>query len=199
MRTQRRSWFWHSMATCRCFGLNRVKSAIQDAMEGKIMKTFRLVRLAIGIAILFAGTSLAADPATVNWNSVPTKTVTLFYPAQSTYQWLRSSAHPGAPVVTGGGACLTCHNGAEEKLGNKLVTANPLEPTPVAGKNGVIQLNLQIAYDNENAYFRAQWKTRNPYPGEAHPFVRYRRQGMETVRLSETRCSCPKGRATGDL
>jgi hypothetical protein len=54
-----------------------------------------------------------------------------------------------------------------------LVKANPLEPTPVAGKNGVIQLNLQIAYDNENAYFRAQWKTRNPYPGEAHPFVRY--------------------------
>jgi hypothetical protein len=48
-----------------------------------------------------------------------------------------------------------------------------LEPTPVAGKNGVIQLNLQVAYDNENAYFRAQWKTRNPYPGEAHPFVRY--------------------------
>jgi len=129
--------------------------------------------VAIGIAILFAETSLAADPATVNWNSVPTKTVTLFYPAQSTYQWLRSSAHLGAAIVTGGGACLTCHNGAEEKLGNKLVTANPLEPTPVAGKNGVIQLNLQIAYDNENAYLRAQWKTRNPYPGEAHPFVRY--------------------------
>ena len=99
--------------------------------------------------------------------------MTLFYPAQSTYQWLRSSAHPGAAIVTGGGACLTCHNGAEEKLGNKLVKANPLEPTPVAGKNGVIQLNLQIAYDNDNAYFRAQWKTRNPYPGEAHPFVRY--------------------------
>jgi hypothetical protein len=141
--------------------------------EGKIMKTFRLARVAIGIAILLAGSSLAADPATVNWNSVPTKTVTLFYPGQSTYQWLRGSGHPGAPVITSGGACLTCHNGAEEKLGDKLVKANPLEPTPVAGKNGVIQLNLQIAYDNENAYFRAQWKTRNPYPGEAHPFVRY--------------------------
>lgn len=137
------------------------------------MKTFRLARVAIGIVILFVRPSLAADPATVNWNSVPTKTVTLFYPAQSTYQWLRSPTHPGAAIVTDGGACLTCHNGAEEKLGNKLVTANPLEPTPVAGKNGVIQLNLQIAYDNENAYFRAQWKTRNPYPGEAHPFVRY--------------------------
>ena len=137
------------------------------------MKTFRSTRLAFGIAILFGQPSLAADPATISWNNVPTKTVTLFYPAQSTYQWLRSSAHPGAAIVTGGGTCLTCHNGAEEKLGNKLVKANPLEPTPVAGKNGVIQLSLQIAYDNDNAYFRAQWKTRNPYPGEAHPFVRY--------------------------
>jgi hypothetical protein len=137
------------------------------------MKTLRLAQLAISIATLFGGACSAAEPATANWNSIPTKTVTLFYPAQSTYQWLRSSAHPGAPVVIGGGACLTCHNGAEEKLGNKLVKANPLEPTPIAGKNGVIELKLQIAYDNENAYFRAQWKTRNPYPGEAHPFVRY--------------------------
>jgi Ethylbenzene dehydrogenase len=151
----------------------RTRPVVSFETEGEIMKTFRLARLVIGIAILFAGPSLAADPAAVNWSSVPTKTVTLFYPAQSTYQWLRSSAHPGAAIVTDGGACLTCHNGTEEKLGNKLVKANPLEPTPVAAKNGVIQLNLQIAYDNENAYFRAQWKTRNAYPGEAHPFVRY--------------------------
>lgn len=137
------------------------------------METSRLVRVAIGVALFAGSSSLAADPATVNWSSVPTKTVTLFYPGQSTYQWLRGSAHPGAPVVTSGGTCLTCHNGAEEKLGDKLVKANPLEPTPVAGKNGVIPLNLQVAYDNDNAYFRAQWKTRNPYPGEAHPFVRF--------------------------
>ena len=137
------------------------------------MKTFRLAPMAMGIATLFAGPALAVDPAAVNWNSVPTKTLTLFYPGQSTYQWLRSTAHPGAQVVSGGGACLTCHTGAEEKLGNKLVKANPLEPTPVEGKNGAVQLSVQVAYDNENAYFRFQWKTRNPYPGEAYPFLRF--------------------------
>lgn len=137
------------------------------------MKVFRLMQIAIGITALFAGPVRAADPAAINWKSVPTKTVTLFYPAQSSYQWLRSSSHPGAQVVTSGGACLTCHTGTEEKLGNKLVKANPLEPTPVEGKNGVIQLAFQVAYDNENSYFRAQWKTRNPYPGQAHPFVRF--------------------------
>jgi hypothetical protein len=129
--------------------------------------------LAAGVSALFAGSVFAADPASINWKSVPAKTVTLFYPAQSSYQWLRSSSHPGAPIVSGGGACLTCHTGSEGKMGDKLVKANPLEPTPVEGKNGVVQLSFQVAYDNENAYFRAQWKTRNPYPGEAHPFVRF--------------------------
>ncbi len=137
------------------------------------MQTLKLTPLALCIATVLSGTAAAADPASVNWGSVPAKTITLFYPGQSSYQWLRSSDHPGAQMVNTGGACVTCHKGAEEKLGNKLVKSNKLEPMPVEGKNGVVQLNLQVAYDNDNAYFRAQWKTRNPYPGEAHPFLRY--------------------------
>ena len=129
--------------------------------------------LALGIATLFTGPAAAADPATINWTSIPAKTVTLFYPGQSSYQWLRSPDHPGAQMVNGGGACLTCHTGTEEKLGNKLVKANKLEPTPVDGKNGAVQLSFQAAYDSENAYFRFQWKTRNPYPGEAYPSLRF--------------------------
>ncbi|MEK6563339.1 MAG: hypothetical protein AABZ59_09180, partial [Candidatus Binatota bacterium] len=84
------------------------------------MKTFRLMQIAIGITALFAGPGRAADPATINWAGVPVKTLALFYPAQSSYQWLRSPEHPGAPVVSSNGACLTCHKDAEEKLGNKL-------------------------------------------------------------------------------
>lgn len=137
------------------------------------MKTLRLAPAALSIATLFAGPALAVHPTLVDWKSVPTKTLTLFYPAQSTYQWLRSADHPGAQVVTGAGACLTCHKDQEEKLGNKLVKANKLEPTPIDGKNGSIPLNVQVAYDNENVYFRAQWKTQNSFPGEAYPFVRF--------------------------
>jgi len=137
------------------------------------MKTFRLMQIAIAITALFAGPVQAADPATINWKSIPTKTLTLFYPAQSTYQWLRSPDHPGAQVVTSDGACLTCHKDQEEKLGSKLVKANKLEPTPVEGKNGFVKLSFQVAYDNENAYFRAQWKTNGKYPGEAYPMRRF--------------------------
>lgn len=137
------------------------------------MKRSTLILAAAGVAALFPGHVLGKDPAAVDWASVPTQTLTLFWPAQSTFQWLRGAEHPGAGMVKTGAACVTCHKGAEEKLGNKLVKANKLEPMPVEGKNGVIQLALQIAYDDQNAYFRAQWKTRNPYPGEAHPFLRF--------------------------
>lgn len=137
------------------------------------MKNLKLVPIALSLVTLFTGAVQAADPSTVDWKSVPVKSITLFYPGQSSFQWLNSSDHPGSAMVKTGGSCVSCHNGQEEKLGNKLVKANKLEPMPVEGKNGVIQLSLQVAYDKNNAYFRSQWKTRNPYPGEAHPFERF--------------------------
>lgn len=127
----------------------------------------------VAMAILGAAPASAADPATINWGSVPAKTVTLFYPGQSTFQWLRSPAHPGAPAMAAGTACTACHSGQEEKLGNKLVKPNPLEPAAPEGKNGVLPLTVQVAYDGEFAYFRLQWRTKNAYPGDAYPMYRY--------------------------
>ena len=137
------------------------------------MKRFILAPVAITLSAVLAGPAFAADPAKINWKQVPAKTLTLFFPGQSTYQWLRGAEHPGAQVVNTGGACLTCHKGAEQKLGDKLVKANQLEPAPIEGKNGTVPLSLQVAYDKDSAYFRFQWKTRNSYPGEAYPFLRF--------------------------
>lgn len=161
------------------------------------MKTFRLMQIAMGITALLGGAASAADPASINWGKIPTKTLSLFYPAQSTYQWLRSTDHPGAPVVAGGGACLTCHKDAEEKLGNKLVKANKLEPTPVDGKNGAVKLNVQVAYDNENAYFRFQWKTQNPYPGDAYPFYRFDGKEWKPYGAQKLSAAARKGEQPG--
>jgi hypothetical protein len=136
------------------------------------MKT-RNLTLVASVAAMFAASAWAADPATIDWSKVPTNTLTLFYPGQSTYQWLRSSEHPGAKMVSNGAACAACHKGKEEQMGEKLVKANKLEPTPVEGKNGVLKLAMQVAYDKENAYFRFQWKTKNDYPGDAYPFFRF--------------------------
>ena len=145
--------------------------------------------ITVAIAALFSGSALAADPASIDWGRVPTKTLTLFYPAQSTYQWLRSSEHPGAALVKNNGSCFTCHKGAEEKLGNKLVKANKLEPTPPAGKNGVVKLDVQVAYDQDNAYFRFQWKTNGAGPGEGYPTYRF--DGTEWKAFGAPRLSAP--------
>lgn len=132
----------------------------------------RAFPLLLGAVALWTGQSLAADAANIDWTKVPDKTVTLFYPGQSSYKWLNSE-HPGAGALRGGTKCVQCHAGAEKKMGDKVVKGGPLEPTPVKGKNGWVDLKVQAAYDAKNAYFRFQWRTQNPYPGIEHPFLRF--------------------------
>ena len=132
------------------------------------------IALLLSAAALVAGPAFAGDPAAVDWSKVPTKTIDLFWPGQSTYQWLRSPKHKRANLQTiEGQACVACHKGEEAEIGNKLVGSHDLEPMPVKGKNGLIKLNFQVAYDNQDAYFRFQWKTLNNYAGTAHPFYRF--------------------------
>jgi ethylbenzene dehydrogenase len=136
--------------------------------------------LLAGLAAGLAGPSWAADPATIDWSKVPATTVTLFYPGQSSYEWLRSPDHKKAQKETvEGQACSTCHKGEEKTLGAKLVKEGPLEPTPVKDKVGSIDLGLQVAYDATNAYIRYQWKTQNPYPGDEHQYLRFDGKGWK--------------------
>ena len=116
---------------------------------------------------------MAADPASIDWSKIPATTVPLFYPGQSSYEWLLSDKHPGAPLVKDGKACTTCHTGKEKAMGDKLVRGGPLEPMPVKGKNGTVDLKVQAAYDAKNAYLRYQWKTQNPYPGSEYQYQRF--------------------------
>src|SRR5262245_3574300 len=112
------------------------------------------------LALCFAfGPVLAADPQSIDWSKIPTKQITLFYPGESTYEWLLSPGHVGAKQVSEGKACLTCHKGSERARGEKIVKGGPVEPTPIAGKNGAIDVAVQAAHDAEYVYFRFQWKT----------------------------------------
>lgn len=125
------------------------------------------------LLLLSSGSPFAANLDSIDWSRVPAKSLTLFYPGQSTYQWLRSPEHKGAKMVTSGSACAGCHGGKEQKLGDALVKTGKLEPVGPAGKEGTKELKVQVAYDNENAYFRFQWKTPNAYPGDAYPMYRF--------------------------
>ncbi|MDD2883102.1 MAG: ethylbenzene dehydrogenase-related protein [Rhodoferax sp.] len=132
--------------------------------------------LALSLAVLWVGTVSAADPAKINWDKIKPTTVALFFPGQSTYEWLRSDEHKGAGKETArGDACVTCHDskGVEKRMGEKIVKGGRLEPTPIPGKSGYKDLKVQAAYDDQNAYLRFQWKTDNPYPGNEHQYLRF--------------------------
>jgi len=135
-------------------------------------------RTAIGIASAALlgwsiGPLLAADPRNIEWPKIPVKSITLFYPGLSTYDWLISAGHPGAKMVSEGGACLTCHKGSEKARGEKIVKGGSLDPTPIAGKNGSLDVKLQAAHDAEYLYFRFQWKTHMNREGRMHDYMRF--------------------------
>ena len=128
------------------------------------------------LSVFTSGHATAADPAKINWSKIPVTTVALFYPGQSSLEWLVSDAHEGAgKSVKAGKSCTSCHDekDAEKELGEKLVKAGPLEPMPVAGKEGYKDLKVQAAFDDKNAYLRFQWKTQNAYPGTEHQYLRF--------------------------
>lgn len=128
----------------------------------------------LGIAAGLAAPASAADPSTIDWSKIPAKSITLFYPGQSTYDWLLSADHKkGDKQVAQGKTCISCHEGDETDIGNKVVKGGPLEPTPISGKNGVLPVGVQAAHDSEYVYFRFQWKTNLNREGRMHDYIRF--------------------------
>ncbi len=137
------------------------------------MFTIRLVSIPAAILALIVGWPvLAAPPA--DWSQIPTKTVTLFYPGQGGYQWLRSRDHKRADrKVKKGDSCVSCHEGEEAAMGKLIVSGERLEPTPIKGKNGSVVLKVQVAHDGKNLHWRFQWKTNMNRAGQMHNYMVY--------------------------
>ena len=137
--------------------------------------------LLLSLAVIGMGSAFAADPAKIDWGKIPTVNVPLFYPGQSSYEWLISDAHKGAAKETmRGDACAFCHDepDAEKDIGNNIVAGKRLEPTPVKGKNGYVELKVQAAFDDKNAYLRFQWPT-NSKTRPSIDYPSYRFDGKE--------------------
>jgi len=133
-----------------------------------------MTRLGVSAILALSGATFAYAAPPADWNSIPTTVVKLFYPGQSTFDWLRSPEHKRVyKKVAEGEACVSCHEGEEQILGEANVVASRLEPDPIEGKNPTVDLGVQIAYDTENVYFRYQWKTQMDRAGAMHDYMRY--------------------------
>lgn len=112
---------------------------------------------ALGLAGALASTGAYAAP---NWAKVPAKDVVLFYPGQSSWEWLLTQTkHPGAAKFRGGKDCAACHIGDEKNIGKLMIDGGkgsnlPLQTTAMPGKPGSIDAKVQIAHDAQNIYVR---------------------------------------------
>jgi hypothetical protein len=110
-------------------------------------------------AVLGAFAMPFATAASIDWSAVPEKSVTLFYPGQASWEWaLTERDHSGGPRFREGRNCAACHEGEEADIGAKIASGEILEPNPVAGKPGSVELIVQTARDADNLHFRFRWK-----------------------------------------
>ncbi|MBI4185875.1 MAG: hypothetical protein HY530_00010 [Chloroflexi bacterium] len=106
-----------------------------------------------------------------SWNEVPGTKVTLFYPAQASWEFVTSPQHPGSSAVNAGTGCLTCHKGQEQTLGQKLVSHTTLEPDPIPGKQPTVNVDVKAAFDDQYLYMQFEYEAERP--GVTHTLWRY--------------------------
>ncbi|WP_457672951.1 NapC/NirT family cytochrome c [Thiolapillus sp.] len=106
----------------------------------------------------------------VDWGNAPEREITLFYPGQTSIEWvLNGRDHGGArPFDKGGDRCFTCHDKETADMGKKMVTGEKAEETPIPGKRGSIPVKVQAAHDADNLYLRFEWEDTDHVPV---PFV----------------------------
>jgi cytochrome c-type protein NapC len=107
-----------------------------------------------------AAVTTAAPPraSAFDWEGVEPLEITLFYPGQSSMEWiLKGSDHSGKRAFTKGDTCLDCHEDEEVDIGDLIMSGEKLEPDPITGKRGSIPVTVQAAHDGDYLYMRFQW------------------------------------------
>ncbi len=95
----------------------------------------------------------------VDWSKASSREITLFYPGQTSMEWvLNGRDHGGArPFARGGDRCTSCHDKETADMGEKMVTGQKAEPTPIPGKRGNIPVTVEATHDNDYLYLRFSW------------------------------------------
>jgi nitrate/TMAO reductase-like tetraheme cytochrome c subunit len=125
----------------------------------------------VSVAAPAATSASGPNPAAnIDWSSIEPAEIALFYTGQASLEWtLKGSDHGGKRAFVTGDRCFDCHEDEEVDIGDLIVSGEKAEATPIIGKRGSIQVNMQAAHDADNLYMRFQWEE-----GEQHvpvPFV----------------------------
>lgn len=111
-------------------------------------------------ACLALGATAQAGP--IDWSKIEGKDITLFYPAQMSWEAvLTQQDHSGASKFRDGKDCRACHEDEERASGGVLVAEPDLEPDPIKGKPGFLDIVVKVAHDSERIYINVAFKTEN--------------------------------------
>ena len=146
-------------------------------MLNKVKQRFFGVRASVIMLaswMLLSAPVWSAEVETIDWSSISDASPRLFYPGQSSYQWLRSDEHKKASNETRSGeACLQCHKGEQKSLGGILVVENRLEPDPIEDKESYKRLKVRAAHDATYLYLRFSWTSDGDRAGDQGNFMRF--------------------------
>lgn len=118
-----------------------------------------------------AGAAPAAGSAVnVDWSKAASRQITLFYPGQTSIEWIQNGRdHGGArPFTKGGDRCVTCHDAETADMGKKMVSGQKAETSPIPGKRGSIPVQVDATFDSDYLYLRFTWPDTSHVPV---PFV----------------------------
>jgi nitrate/TMAO reductase-like tetraheme cytochrome c subunit len=106
-----------------------------------------------------AAAAASSGGSDINWGGIEPYEITLFYPGQTSMEWvMKGSDHGGKRAVQTGDRCYDCHEEEEVDIGDLIVSGDKAESTPIPGKRGSIVVNVQAAHDADNLYMRFQWE-----------------------------------------
>jgi len=119
------------------------------------------------------------DNSRINWSEVAARDVVVFYPGQSSVEWVLGRQHGGKRAFKSGDRCFDCHEDELADIGQKIVSGEKemkvgkdrkhgMEPTLIPGKRGSIKVKVQSAYDAQNLYMKFSWADAKHTPA---PFV----------------------------
>lgn len=95
----------------------------------------------------------------IDWSKAQKRDITIFYPGETSIEWiLNGRDHGGArPFDKGEERCITCHDAETADMGEKMVSGEKAESTPIPGKRGSIPVKVESSHDNEFLYMRFSW------------------------------------------
>lgn len=119
------------------------------------------------VGFIVTSAASAESVAAVDWSTVPARSVTLFHPGQTSWEWIvDAKQHSGARSFLEGKACNRCHVEDEQAMGASIAINPKLEPRSMPGRPTSLPLTIRAAHDATHLRMRLEWPDT---PGYAMP------------------------------